>query len=230
FTEMFGFKREDIIGKNASELNLWSNDEQRKYIVQQLQQTGSVSDVEVGLKQASGDEGYALLSAEIIELHGESCILSMVYDITARKQAEEEIKRSNDLMGLMRDIAVAANEGNEVTEILQFTIDCICAHTGWDVGHAYIVPENGIEKLNAPPVWYIADQERFKAFQEFTDTDFDASRNPWINKTLASNEIRWIEDLSQAEEFVRADVAISCGLRSAYAFPIMSHQKVTGIF
>jgi PAS domain S-box-containing protein len=89
---IFGYQREEVIGHTSKELNLWVNPEEREYLKEQLIQQGSVHNVEVSLRAKNGEIHIGLLSAEVIELNGEACLLSVTNDITERKWAEAQLR------------------------------------------------------------------------------------------------------------------------------------------
>ena len=86
-----GWKRDEVIGHSPQELNLWVNPEQRIAIMKQLVDQANVKDLEVRFRRKDGQIRTGLGSAELIDVHGEPCALSVIADITERKQAEESM-------------------------------------------------------------------------------------------------------------------------------------------
>jgi PAS domain S-box-containing protein len=84
-----GWKRDEVIGRSPEELNLWLNPEQRIAFMKQLVEQANVKDLDVRFRRKDGQIRSGLGSAELIDVHGESCALSVIADITERKQAEE---------------------------------------------------------------------------------------------------------------------------------------------
>jgi len=100
FSEMCGYTRDEIIGHNAKELGLWPDPDQRVRLITILKEEGYVRNFEFRYRCRTGEMGYALMSASIIEINGIDCIISESVDITDRKQMEEELRRSRDEMEL----------------------------------------------------------------------------------------------------------------------------------
>ncbi|HEY9728776.1 MAG TPA: response regulator [Chroococcales cyanobacterium] len=96
FCRMTGYTNDEIIGRTAVDLCLWVNLEERDRLFQLLQKNGAVRDYEFNFRTKSGAIRTALLSAEIIELDGETCVLSVSQDISDRKQAEVELKQAKE--------------------------------------------------------------------------------------------------------------------------------------
>ena len=90
FRRVFGYAPEAAIGRTSLELQLWGNPADRDRALQELQQTGFVRDWELPFRTREGKTGVGLLSAEKIEIQGEPCLITVVRDITERKQAEAE--------------------------------------------------------------------------------------------------------------------------------------------
>ena len=84
-----GWNRDEVIGYSPQELNLWVNPEQRAAFLKQLVDQANVKDLEVRFRRKDGQIRTGLGSAELIDVHGELCALSVIADITERKQAEE---------------------------------------------------------------------------------------------------------------------------------------------
>jgi PAS domain S-box-containing protein len=84
-----GWLREEVLRRTPQEIGLWIDPDQRTAFLRQLLEKGSVKDFEVMFRRKDGQIRTGLGSAELIELHGEQCALSVVADITERKQAEE---------------------------------------------------------------------------------------------------------------------------------------------
>ncbi len=103
FMRIFGYSREGIIGKNAADLTLWGNPAQREQILRDLQNTNMVSNVEIEVHHISGRQVYALLSAAKVELDNEPCVLTMVHDITDRRDAEQALRASEEKFRLLAE-------------------------------------------------------------------------------------------------------------------------------
>ena len=91
---LFGYCRDELIGRTARELELWAHIEDRSRVFQLLHQQKFIYNLEVQFRIKSGEIRDGVASFEIIELNGETCILGQVHDITKYKRAEETIKAS----------------------------------------------------------------------------------------------------------------------------------------
>src|SRR6266545_791026 len=96
FLRDHGFTREQVIGRTSPELGLWSNPEHRRRLVEVIERDGMVHEFEYPGQTRDGRVQITSLSAEVIQVAGETCILAIATDITDRKRAEEEIHRSRE--------------------------------------------------------------------------------------------------------------------------------------
>ncbi len=89
---LFGYSREEVIGRTVADLGIWSLPEDRTRLVRPLLAQGAVRDLEVELRPKAGAPLVILLSAEILDIGGERCLLSVLHDITERKRTEEVLR------------------------------------------------------------------------------------------------------------------------------------------
>jgi PAS domain S-box-containing protein len=98
-----GYTRDEVMGHTAEELRLWWDPRERQAFVEEMEKSGHIRNREVQFRSKSGEQIILMLSAEIIELAGERCLLKFGQDITARKSMEEALRRSEERFRLMAD-------------------------------------------------------------------------------------------------------------------------------
>jgi len=96
FLDMFGFSRDEIIGHSSLELAMWPRPEDRDQMIRQIKEHGRVQQLESEFRHKSGRIGYLLISAEIIDLHGQKYLMGMLTDITERKRIEAHLVELNE--------------------------------------------------------------------------------------------------------------------------------------
>jgi PAS domain S-box-containing protein len=91
FTAATGWRREEVVGRTEPELGLWGHGPTRDDVVRLIRQTGHLRPTDIHCKAKDGRIVNYLLSAETVAIHGEHCVLTVMLDITERKQTEAEL-------------------------------------------------------------------------------------------------------------------------------------------
>ena len=94
FLEASGYTHAEVLGQTVFDLGAWANHDDRIELRRLIAEQSAIKDLEIQLRKKNGDVMTALLSAEIIELEGELCLLAVTKDITDRKRAEAAIAES----------------------------------------------------------------------------------------------------------------------------------------
>lgn len=95
FTEMLGYSEQEAIGKTTKELSIWADIADRAFFINSLETTGHISNFDTNLRRKDGTTISVIDSARVIKLNNEDCVLSIIYDISERKKAEQKIKELN---------------------------------------------------------------------------------------------------------------------------------------
>lgn len=93
FIKILGYRRDEVIGKTAEEIRIWSDPDARELFVNKLEDKGEVNNYEIKFRIKDGSLIPCLVSARPIEIKGEKCIISITRDISERKRAEEKKRR-----------------------------------------------------------------------------------------------------------------------------------------
>lgn len=94
FTATTGYGPQDIVSRGADEVRLWADPEGRKQFERAVKRSGRVDGFEARLRCKDGDEIDALISAEVVMVGGESCVLCAFQDISSRKRNEAELMQA----------------------------------------------------------------------------------------------------------------------------------------
>lgn len=94
FLKLSGYAREAVIGHTSSELGLFYQAEQLNQVYQLLQSQNIISNLEVELCPRFGRPKTVLLSAELLDLDEQPCVIMALVDIDDRKQFEQQLRQS----------------------------------------------------------------------------------------------------------------------------------------
>ena len=90
-----GYTRDDVMGTNVIALGLWPHEEEMTRFLESIRQSGRVKNMEITQRRKDGRVETNLISASVVEVNGESCVISMVRDITEIKRVETSLRASH---------------------------------------------------------------------------------------------------------------------------------------
>jgi len=138
FLNLFGYRREEVIGQTSAELQIWADLADRTRLIELLQEHHSVQ-LDAPFYTRSGAIRQGMSSFEKIEIQGETCLLSMIYDITERKQAEVEQSQRMRLAAFRVDVGAALTQGESLQEMLQQCAIALHQHLDATLARIWIV-------------------------------------------------------------------------------------------
>ncbi len=105
-----GYTESEMIGKTASELDLWVDRDQLKDFFIEYSKTGKAT-TEANWQKKNGEQLYIMLNSVRVKIGNENHRLSLVKDITSRKKAEEKF---NAAFNLNPNLMIFARESDSV--------------------------------------------------------------------------------------------------------------------
>lgn len=96
FVDMFGYTREEIIGRTSEQLGTWIDRQQRVAILAELTEHRVVRNVEIRHRRKDGQVIDLLTSLALIEVGSERYVLGMLIDNSAAKQAVSTLRESEE--------------------------------------------------------------------------------------------------------------------------------------
>lgn len=95
FCDLMEYQREEVINKTVKELKIWLNSSDRIKFIQGLQKKRMIRDQEFQLRSKTGQIKTLLISAELIEVENQTCILVISKDITERQKIKAALEEAN---------------------------------------------------------------------------------------------------------------------------------------
>ncbi len=121
WAKLFGFAREEMIGRTVLELGLWAGAAERERFVAGASVGGSRSETESSFRRKSGEVFPALVAADLVTLTGssEQLMVTALVDLTELKQLEAQFLQAQktEAVGLLA--GGIAHEFNNALAIVQ---------------------------------------------------------------------------------------------------------------
>ncbi|MBA3964355.1 MAG: response regulator [Nitrospirales bacterium] len=154
---------------------------------------------------------------------------AFVRDLTEQQRTEAALRQETELMHLVQQVAIAANEAQSVDIAFQACLDRICTYTGWPVAHVYFREDEHSLTLTPSTLWHLENPQEFLTFRTLTEKTIFPSGVGLPGRVLAQGRVVWIPDITQDSNFPRAQMAGELGIRGGFAFPVMVGSTVMGV-
>ncbi len=94
FERITGLRRAQVLGRTATEMNIWHDPRQRDALVRTLQAQGSVHDYLILINAHNNQVREALVNAAVFEARGERYMIALLRDVTGARKAERALQES----------------------------------------------------------------------------------------------------------------------------------------
>jgi PAS domain S-box-containing protein len=91
FEQLTGWRRDEVIGRTPFDIGIWVEPAERIEFVRRLFAEGAIRDFKVRYRRKDGEQRVGSGSGDLIEIGDESCVLSVIADITDRTRSEEAL-------------------------------------------------------------------------------------------------------------------------------------------
>ncbi|MBL1200358.1 MAG: PAS domain S-box protein [Nostoc sp. GBBB01] len=222
FVKLSGYERHEAIGKTSFDLNLWVNTGDRLKLIQELQATGVIRNLEIEFKQKCGKIITTLLSAEVIDLDGIPCLLAVHHDITERKQVEAKLHLAAQRDRLLAETLVRIRSSLNLQEILQTTVNEVRQFLQADRVFIGLYNTNSGIKTLAESV-----DTKYPSVYGWSTNDQDYIQE--LRNFLKDNVVGVVEDMTQMPQ--SSKVRVHCHkfqTKASLAVPIMLNEELYG--
>ena len=114
FLTLNGYQRVEVVGRTAKDLNLWADSDEEAQFLEKLKAERTIRDQEIRVPGRDGTLRTYVISAEIINLHGEECILAVTNDITEHRALEEQLRQAQRMEAIGQLAGGVAHDFNNI--------------------------------------------------------------------------------------------------------------------
>jgi PAS domain S-box-containing protein len=93
--QLFGFSRDEMIGKTSTELGLWSDEERARFVESLRRDAGSQRNLEVSKRTKDGRVVRVIFSSARSEIDGVPCLVNAVTDVTGQRATEDALRKAD---------------------------------------------------------------------------------------------------------------------------------------
>jgi len=92
FTEITGWARDEVIGRTMADIKVWFDPAERKRLMESVRRDSHCRSMEFRFVKKDGTVRWGLISASLLDVDGEQCVLSVSRDIDERKRMEDRLR------------------------------------------------------------------------------------------------------------------------------------------
>ena len=249
--ELTGFKKEEAIGRRPTDLHTWENPSERDRLVQMISKAKAIRGYEMRMRRKSGEIAQVLISVERVFLANQQYMVATMIDITARRQAEAELRSYTEDLQIINAVNEAVNRGESIQEIGEVFVKYVHDFFYCNSAAIYLLTPDRqfIEMQSATtPKKVVAAIEQMLG-RPLPDVRLPFEKDSYFDKLLADpngvllndpQEIQtWMEqiaettslsaDLRAASKKLIPQIVHLIGIRSSIILPLLSAGQVVGM-
>jgi two-component system cell cycle sensor histidine kinase/response regulator CckA len=118
FLAMLKYEPRSVIGHTAAEVGFWTVPSHRMEMLQQLEKDGRVRGFRTECKTSTGEIRQVEVSAEVIDLDGQNCVLAITHDITESQRLEAQFLQAQKMEAVGRLAGGIAHDFNNLLGVI----------------------------------------------------------------------------------------------------------------
>ena len=124
-TNIFGYTREEAVGRTAFQLNAWVEPRQGELLRERLIQAGRIEEVNLTIRRRNGEIAQLAGAAELIEIAGERCLLLFARDITEFNRAQEGMRQAQKMESIGHLAGGVAHHFNNILAAMTLNLSLL---------------------------------------------------------------------------------------------------------
>jgi two-component system sensor kinase FixL len=88
----YGYSREEAVGRTVLDLDIYEREGDRGKLIALVDEQDRVRNFELNVRTRRGEPLQVLLAAEVVEMGGEPCLITIMRDVTGQRRAELEAR------------------------------------------------------------------------------------------------------------------------------------------
>jgi PAS domain S-box-containing protein len=225
---LLGYTAKEIIGNRA--VDLITQDE-RAETLDAFHTQESGTEVEKKFQHKDGSTIPCLVRRSVIyDSEGNSIfLLGQIHDISDQRRNEVELAEQKALQDLLGKLSIAANESENIEDVLEEGLSSICLHTGWEIGHAILYQSEKLENLRSSGVWYMSDETTYGALKDIPITGKSTILGKLLHDSLSQNMHIWRPVNIKEFSGPRTQLLAKLGIRTSIKVPVVVGKKAVGV-
>ena len=120
FLTIFGYSRLEVIGRNSTDLRVWTSIDQRAEFLGQLRgSSAKVTGFRAVFRAKNDDLREAIVAAEPIELDGTPCVLAVTQDVTETNHLEAQFRHAQKMEAVGQLAGGVAHDFNNLLMVIR---------------------------------------------------------------------------------------------------------------
>jgi PAS domain S-box-containing protein len=149
FTRMFGYPRDEALGKTVFELGLYLNPESGNQVIRSLQANHEASEFQFTFCKKDGTTFEGLHSARRISFENEPCMILVIKDVTYLVKTQRALEESEERYRLAMELTpdpIMIHRDGEIIFANQATLDLLGMESSREIEGKYIWGFNSIDE------------------------------------------------------------------------------------
>lgn len=116
--KMLGREASEVVGKTATDLGLWKNQQQRDSFYENLRRSGAIRNMRVEFADQAGNRREGNYFATLVRVGGKECIFGMLLDQTEQRELEAKFLQSQKMEVVGRLAGGVAHDFNNLLGVI----------------------------------------------------------------------------------------------------------------